>query len=185
MSSVVMYIALGTVSAMCFQHAEGDLLQPLSASNSRPITRLCAFLFGLLVIGPGIPVFCIVMRYNLVVGEVCRPCLATFWGVVLPWLVSWPLYQGKTAATFIANTGTVLLSISGFIAPLVLSLVATGGCALKGLASSSAGLRPSVAPALPQRWLPQQRRYAAALLSLIVPLLMATFYTQWFGQDDA
>jgi hypothetical protein len=69
------------------------MLEMLSSSAVGAPTRLAALLFGVAIIGLGIPVFCILMRYNLVVGGVCGNGLGTFLGGVLPWLISWLVYQ--------------------------------------------------------------------------------------------
>lgn len=169
--STGMYVLLGATGAMAYPDAEANLLQVLGSPVSSPTTRVCSYLFGVLVIGLGIPVFCIVMRYNLVLGG-CGPKRATFLGVVLPWLVSWLLYQGSAAEEFIGISGVVLISAIGFILPLIGALAATAinwravgfwrGLALMWGATSD--LKETVVHPLPTKWLKHQRRYVSLLL---------------------
>merc|ERR1712008_214593 len=160
-----MYVLLGATGAMAYPNAEANLLQVLGAPRSSPVTRICSYLFGVLVIGMGIPVFCIVMRYNLVVGGF-GTVKATFSGVVLPWLVSWLLYQGSAAQYFIGISGVVLISAIGFVLPLIGALAAVGvtwrqmgfhrGCRLMWAATWDIG--ETVVHPLPNKWLQHQRR---------------------------
>ena len=69
------------------------MLELLTSRAVGSTVRLSALLFGVAIIGLGIPIFCILMRYNLVVGGVCGNGLGTFLGGVLPWLISWLVYQ--------------------------------------------------------------------------------------------
>lgn len=174
--STLMYVLLGIGGAIAYPNAETNLLQVLGAPVSSPVTRVCSYLFGTLVIGLGIPVFCIVMRYNLVVGGM-RPGLATFLGVVLPWLVSWILYQGSAAETFIGLSGVVLISAIGFLLPLCVALVAAGstlrpGRLCKEMWRTVPSLTETIIRPLPARWLPQQRRFASILLVVLVPFVL-------------
>eukprot|EP00928_Gymnodinium_smaydae_P034131 TRINITY_DN24266_c0_g2_i1.p1 TRINITY_DN24266_c0_g2~~TRINITY_DN24266_c0_g2_i1.p1 ORF type:complete len:522 (-),score=50.34 TRINITY_DN24266_c0_g2_i1:218-1783(-) len=172
--STAMYVLMGVAGAMAYPHAETNLLQVLGARRTSLLTRVCSYIFGTLVIGLGIPVFCIVMRYNLVVGG-CPKSASTFFGVVFPWLVSWMLYQGSAAQTFISLSGVVLISAIGFVLPLIAAIAASQltpprRCAIwKTLCNTSSGLSETVVRPLPARWLSQQRRYASILLCLTIP----------------
>jgi hypothetical protein len=59
------------------------------------LTRLAVYLFNFGTIVPGIPVFSILVRYNLLSGKVCNSRWAFFYSFVLPWGVSMFLYRGK------------------------------------------------------------------------------------------
>jgi len=179
-ASTILYLAVGIMSAMAFPHAEGNVLQTLSAGRHWLLTKISSFLFGVLVLGPGIPVFCIVMRYNLFVGRVCGARMASFLGVILPWLVSWLLYTGNYSSIFVNASGAVLVSLVAFIGPLALSL-ASSGVKLRGPNYMSSvchqvwqrvELRPTCCSALPARWLHHQRRYIGVLLIVLVPAVI-------------
>ena len=106
--SVIGYIVVGLLGAWCYPKAPDNILRVLVSSESNEFTRICATLFAMGIIGLGIPVFCIMMRYSLIVGEVCRPAFASFWGVAFPWLVGWLLYQGHSAQALINYTGNIV-----------------------------------------------------------------------------
>jgi len=40
------------------------------------------------VLLPGIPVYSIIVRYNLLDAKVCGQGWANFWGVIFPWIIS-------------------------------------------------------------------------------------------------
>merc|ERR1712228_537758 len=123
-----MYIVFGMISAMAFKGHQSNILVEFSAAQGVWfITKVSSFLFGVLVIGLGIPVFCIVMRYNLFAGGICNNRWATVMGVVVPWSVSWLLYQGEAAQKFINSTGLIFISLVGFIGPLLVALFAARG----------------------------------------------------------
>lgn len=194
-TSTVMYILVGMLSAMSFRHAEGNVLETLSAGHVWTITKVSAFIFGVFVVGLGIPVFCVVMRYNLLVGGVCKNFTATLLGVVMPWALSWLLYQGKAAEIFISASGVVLISLVGFIGPLIVALAASGGLSsgrpdrlgrgivVRGGLSCTGRMRQMWArapdlvvtscPALPLRWRHLQRRYVSVLLVVLMPMVLA------------
>ena len=45
----------------------------------------------MIVLLPGIPIYSIIVRYNLVESNICKPGWANFWGVLFPWLLSIPV----------------------------------------------------------------------------------------------
>lgn len=187
--STLMYILIGAAGAMAFPGAETNLLQVLGSRRSSGMTRICSYLFGSLVIGLGIPVFCIVMRYNLVVGGLTGS-RATFLGVALPWAVSWLLYQGSAAENFISLSGVVLVSAIGFVLPLMGAIVAAqceDSLAASGrevqrnrfwVCGSARGISETVVKPLPSGCLPNQRRCAAVLLCMMIPLVLFGFADQ-------
>ena len=80
------YIGVGLLGAVSTSHAADNMLESLGHSAMPPETRLSAFLFGLIIIGLGVPVNCIVMRYNLL--QTLQPASANFIAVLLPWMCS-------------------------------------------------------------------------------------------------
>eukprot|EP00294_Goniomonas_avonlea_P008686 CAMPEP_0114552744 /NCGR_PEP_ID=MMETSP0114-20121206/7284_1 /TAXON_ID=31324 /ORGANISM="Goniomonas sp, Strain m" /LENGTH=411 /DNA_ID=CAMNT_0001737633 /DNA_START=40 /DNA_END=1272 /DNA_ORIENTATION=+ len=88
-SSTFGYLLIGLLGAWAYPHATANFLQSLSQESAGTLTRICSYLFSIGIIGLGIPVFCIMTRYNLIVGKVCRPLLAGFWGVAFPWMCAW------------------------------------------------------------------------------------------------
>merc|ERR1712187_264181 len=92
--------------------------------------------------------------------------------------LSWLLYQ-RTTEGFISASGLVLVSIVGFLAPLVVALAASGVSTVGARGFSGvmrriwarAPLGETTCSALPAARLHLQRRYVAALLLVMVPLV--------------
>jgi len=64
-----MYISFGTLGAMAFPNPPADMLSMLSSSNADPVTRGSALFFGLIIIGSGVPIFCVLIKNTLYAGE--------------------------------------------------------------------------------------------------------------------
>uniref|UniRef100_A0A7S2D668 Uncharacterized protein n=1 Tax=Octactis speculum TaxID=3111310 RepID=A0A7S2D668_9STRA len=136
---------------MAFVVAPDNMLNVLLSSASDPVTQVCAGLFGIMIIGLGIPIFCVLMRYNLVVGGLCSPFWGNFWGSVFPWLVSWTLYQGHFVLEMLSWSGLLLNGFIDFICPILVSVIAVRAI-LQG--SSQTVIGQTVVAALPDRLLP-------------------------------
>lgn len=68
-TATALYATVGILGALAFPNAPENMLSLLMLSSHVGLTtRLCATLFGVLIIGLGIPIFCVIMRYNLVSG---------------------------------------------------------------------------------------------------------------------
>ena len=137
-ASTLLYAAVGWLGGLAFMDIPDNMLELLASPAAvGPVTRVCSLLFGVAIIGLGIPIFCVLMRYNLVVGGVCGNGLGTFLGGVLPWLVSWLVYQGHAVMDLLTWAGLVLNGFIDFLCPVVVALVAvraTGAdAALAGL----------------------------------------------------
>lgn len=132
--ATVMYILMGWLGAAAFPDVNANVLdvlvsphQPAGLEESHgwhQFIQVCAMLFAIGIIGLGIPIFCIMMRYNLLVARVASPNMSLFWGNVFPYLVSWLLYQGNLSETMIEWTGNTTNAAINFLAPLVLTIVA-------------------------------------------------------------
>jgi hypothetical protein len=130
-SSTMMYIAMGLLGGWAYPHANENILDvlvsptELHAGTESPawheFIRVCAMLFAIGIIGLGIPVFCIMMRYNLMTAKVCSPWMATFWGNIFPWTIAWTMSQGDTAQKLMDLTGLTTNGFINFIAPLYLA----------------------------------------------------------------
>ena len=102
--SAVLYTAVGVCGAIAFDLEPGDFLSLLMSEKVPLATRVGAVIFGLAIIGLGIPIFCIMMRANLEDG-LCGPRLALFLGCVFPWMVAWLFYQETVTGELLAWSG--------------------------------------------------------------------------------
>ncbi|TVY41556.1 hypothetical protein LOCC1_G005111 [Lachnellula occidentalis] len=119
---VILYIVIGLTGASSFAFSDSStLLATLSASNeSRVLTTITDILFPVAVLVTSVPVFSIVIRYNLVRGNLCSNRYAIMWASVLPWIIIIPL-QTKGFLVLIMNWASLIFgSTTNFIIPLVL-----------------------------------------------------------------
>ncbi|KNC54154.1 uncharacterized protein AMSG_09933 [Thecamonas trahens ATCC 50062] len=117
--TTVGYFVMGYVGALAYPDVAGNVLTTFASSGSL-VTELTAYIFSLAVIGLGIPLFSIVIRYNLYVSKVCGAKMASFLGVILPWLISWPLYSGNGFELFVAWSSLIVNSFINFGLPMLL-----------------------------------------------------------------
>lgn len=134
-TSTMAYIIFGLLGAWTFPNmVDSNLLDVISEDpRTGTFTQICVYMFSIGVIGLGIPLFSIVVRYNLFVGEVCSKKWSIFWGkinflffiikhlfiysfvskgAVFPYLITWLFYQGKGFQIFL-NWSSLI--INGFV----------------------------------------------------------------------
>lgn len=112
-------IQLSVVGGLAYFKASDNVLDELTAPSSPFLSRVCGGIFAYTIIGLGIPIFCVLMRYNLVSGRVCTLATGKFLGAWLPWIVSWMVYRGHGILALLSWSGLVLNSLVDFIFPCV------------------------------------------------------------------
>eukprot|EP00629_Pelagomonadales_sp_RCC1024_P006077 CAMPEP_0119285398 /NCGR_PEP_ID=MMETSP1329-20130426/32103_1 /TAXON_ID=114041 /ORGANISM="Genus nov. species nov., Strain RCC1024" /LENGTH=455 /DNA_ID=CAMNT_0007286109 /DNA_START=119 /DNA_END=1483 /DNA_ORIENTATION=- len=118
-SSAALYCAVGWLGGLAFKRASDNVLDELAASGDASV-RAGTGLFAYAILGLGVPVFCVLMRYNLVAGGMPL-AWAHFCGGALPWLVSWLVYRGHGVLRVLTWSGLVLNASIDFVAPMVLA----------------------------------------------------------------
>ncbi|CEP14002.1 hypothetical protein [Parasitella parasitica] len=121
--STVFYLLLGICGAMAYKmDASSDILSILSAKGSIA-SKVTAYLFPVCALITSIPVFTIVIRSNLLRGEICSSAWALFWSNLFPWLICIPL-QTKDWVNTIQNWSSLFFqSTVNFILPFILYFV--------------------------------------------------------------
>eukprot|EP00930_Biecheleria_cincta_P095266 TRINITY_DN87248_c0_g1_i1.p1 TRINITY_DN87248_c0_g1~~TRINITY_DN87248_c0_g1_i1.p1 ORF type:complete len:462 (-),score=36.83 TRINITY_DN87248_c0_g1_i1:2-1387(-) len=121
-TSCVGYGLIGTLLATAFPRISSDniLSRILDRKGTLQLTRMAAYAFAGTIILPGIPVFCISTRYDLVGGGICGPRAALFWGNLAPWLVAWAMSSSGLFANMLTWTSLIAGSLVNFVLPLVL-----------------------------------------------------------------
>ncbi len=123
--STAIYIFMGLLGALAYPAIQtGNVLELLADKRSSLLVQLSTYLFSLSTIGLGIPIFCIIMRYNLYVGRVTSAGWARFWGALFPWLVSFILYQGTGYVRFVNWSSLLVTSLTNFVLPAYIYLIA-------------------------------------------------------------
>jgi hypothetical protein len=129
LTSTALYTCIGLLGALAFPSVPENMLSLMLSKQVGLPTRVCATLFGVAIIGFGIPIFCVLMRYNLVSGGLCSEPLAHFWSSALPWLTGWTLYQGSVSLRLLSWSGLVLNGFIDFLMPGVVTLASLGAAA--------------------------------------------------------
>jgi len=130
--STVIFFGIGLLGALAFNFPNGDssILTVLNDCSFkfpiwiRIITQIGVYLFPIVTLLSGIPVFSIIIRYNLLENKICNKFWANFWAVIFPWLISVVFYTGNGLLNVVNWTSLVVNGIINFVIPMVLYLVA-------------------------------------------------------------
>jgi len=126
----------GTVTGTCPKqvldpsyNCANNLLQIFTQSTTAPwqsssfgsdILKLSVYMFPVVCLVSSIPIFCIIIKYNLQENGFSKGA-SFFWGVVFPWVASFPLvYQPNVLAQVINFTSLLFVSFTSFIVPFML-----------------------------------------------------------------
>eukprot|EP00658_Telonema_sp_P-2_P068566 TRINITY_DN5749_c0_g3_i1.p1 TRINITY_DN5749_c0_g3~~TRINITY_DN5749_c0_g3_i1.p1 ORF type:complete len:567 (+),score=113.34 TRINITY_DN5749_c0_g3_i1:206-1906(+) len=129
--ATLLYVLLGLSAAWAYNgDCPYNVLTQLSETpppgdsngDCRIATQVTALVWSFFMIGCGIPVFSILVRYNLYVAGVCSARWAKFWGVLFPWVVGWVFYVGSAFSEFVGWAALLLFGMINFIGPLLLDL---------------------------------------------------------------
>jgi len=125
LSSSVFFV-LGYFGALSFKFPpSSDILSVINASGyANLFTKILVYLFPLMILATTIPVFSIIVRYNLLQSHVHKGP-ANFLAVALPWILVIPFLTGS-GLTNVLNWGTLLFtSIANFIIPFAVYIRAS------------------------------------------------------------
>ncbi|EIE78299.1 hypothetical protein RO3G_03003 [Rhizopus delemar RA 99-880] len=121
--STIFYLILGILGAMAFKMKPSSEILSILSSSGSTASIVTAYLFPVCALITSIPVFTIVVRSNLLRGEICSNSWAIFWSNFLPWFVCIPL-QTKDYIGTIQNWSSLFFqSTVNFILPFILYFV--------------------------------------------------------------
>lgn len=118
--SSFLYISFGILAAFAFEDCSESMLTLLASNEVALPTRICAALFGLTIVGAGVPVFCVIVKNTLYSTKTCNAHWSFFIGSVLPYSTSWCLYKGTLLMDVLNWAGLVVNGVAAFCLPLVL-----------------------------------------------------------------
>lgn len=124
LATSLIYIVLGTLGAIALPNISQNMLSTMMAGHYGNQIQLGAFVFAFVIIGLGIPLFCVLLRLNLI-GSGVNVKTANFFAVYLPWSISWLFYNGAAIEQLLSWGGMLFTSICAFLAPLLLALIAS------------------------------------------------------------
>jgi len=119
--STIAFFILGYFGAISYVFpSDGNILSVINSSpQSNVVDRVLVYLFPLMVLATTIPVFSIIVRYNLLQSKLCPKGISNFIAVALPWLVVIPFLTGN-GLNDIVNWGTLIFaSVANFIIPFL------------------------------------------------------------------
>lgn len=141
--SGIVYVAFGSLMAVVFGTAvTTDVATVLSATERPTYVRVASYAFGLGVLVSGIPVNIIITRDNLLAARLSRS-QANALAMVLPWCVSWLVYESTAFGVLVAVSGLVIVAPLALVVPFFLYLAmqtAPPETAAKGLEWFAAAL---------------------------------------------
>eukprot|EP01112_Ceratiomyxa_fruticulosa_P011020 TRINITY_DN2958_c0_g1_i2.p1 TRINITY_DN2958_c0_g1~~TRINITY_DN2958_c0_g1_i2.p1 ORF type:complete len:379 (-),score=43.44 TRINITY_DN2958_c0_g1_i2:19-1155(-) len=125
-TTCVIFICLGLFGSMAFKFVPGsDLLSTIDDSpQSNLFNLVLTYMFPIFILCFSIPVYSIVVRYNLLQNKVCSKNLAYVFSVILPWLVVIPFMTGQGLMEVINWGSLFFTSVANFILPFFLYLEA-------------------------------------------------------------
>jgi hypothetical protein len=121
-TSTLLYLAVGLCGGLAYDNVQGNFLNSLASHCNPTITRLAAFLFAIVCVGLSVPIFCIMVRYNLIVDGLCGDRTAIFYSVILPFMTSWLFYHGGAFNLVVSWSGQLNNGPVNFIFPLLVAL---------------------------------------------------------------
>ena len=144
------------------------MLSGLGWPGAGNVTRVASFFFGLFIIGFGVPVSCVMHAVQPAArGGVLPPRAAAVVGMLLPWLLSWPLYQGHAALDFITTTGTLVNGTINLALPLFIAHAASGATCYTNTGKLRPPSESSVAP-LPHWMEPWRPLLIGVMLTVVL-----------------
>lgn len=113
LSSTLIYLSVGLLGGFSFPNLnDSDILTAINrASNGSVIDQISVYLFPLIVVASGIPIYSIIIRYNLVENNICSRRWANVWAVLLPWILVIPLTAGNDVFNNVTNITSLLFQL--------------------------------------------------------------------------
>ncbi|KAM9986825.1 hypothetical protein ACTFIY_011250 [Dictyostelium cf. discoideum] len=123
--STAIFILVGVLGGLAFANmsTESDILSLINSSNrSNFFSKFTVYLFPFIVLASSIPVFSIIVRYNLTQNRLLSPCYANFIAILLPWIIVIPFQTGSWLNNISNYSSLFFGSIANFIIPFALYL---------------------------------------------------------------
>eukprot|EP00039_Didymoeca_costata_P020335 m.340903 g.340903 ORF g.340903 m.340903 type:complete len:559 (+) comp19629_c0_seq1:222-1898(+) len=97
-----------------------DILNLLMLKDQSAFSQYAAYIWDITTLIPGIPVLAIMIRYNLLNGNVCGQFWSFFWGVVFPWIVTAFCYQQDMLNSLCNWIAIIVQGYINFVIPAML-----------------------------------------------------------------
>ncbi|EGC28531.1 hypothetical protein DICPUDRAFT_51794 [Dictyostelium purpureum] len=123
-ASTFVFVMVGIFGALAFANMPitSDILSVINHHGGNIITKISVYVFPFVVLASSIPVFSIVVRYNLMQNGLLPKWIANGIAVLLPWLIVIPFLTGN-GLNLISNYSSIFFSsIANFVIPLLIYL---------------------------------------------------------------
>eukprot|EP01132_Coremiostelium_polycephalum_P003307 gene3307-4142_t len=124
-ASTTVFIMIGLFGALSFgaMSSSSDILSVINGSSEANIfSKISVYIFPFVVLASSIPVYSIIVRYNLMQNDLLPKWIANMVAVVLPWIIVIPFMTGD-GLNKISNWSSLFFSsIANFIIPLLIYL---------------------------------------------------------------
>jgi len=129
----ITYIVFGILAAAAFPVSNTtnilDRMNEFSNKNKslhilHLITVWTLYLFPVVGFINGIPIYSVIVRYNLIENKICKKHAANFWAVIVPWIIALPVYAGAWFQIFVNWTSLLFNGVINFIIPVLMFMYA-------------------------------------------------------------
>lgn len=139
----VCYVVMGILGGMAFApyfNTHDDLLTKMNdlqhaTKLHKLLGKITEYAYPIVVNLTSIPVFSIMMRYNLLESGLVPRWVATVLSMILPWCICVPLYTGDGFQVLVTWAGLVFNSAANFIIPPLLYVAAVRASERTGTAA--------------------------------------------------
>lgn len=123
--STFLYLLLGFFGALGLSPASaGDVLSAIeSSSTAWTVSKVATYIFPIANLMSSIPVFSILIRYNLLNSGICKKHAANVFAVLLPWILALFFYAGDQLALLINWSAAIFFVALNFIIPIYMYIV--------------------------------------------------------------
>lgn len=119
----VVFFFVGIIGALAFVYTGDNNLLTMLQSHCDGcfiLSRISGYFIPAAIFVTSIPVYAIIVRYNLIDNNLCNKYWAFFFSVIFPWLIAIPFYTGSGLTTVINFASLFLQSTINFILPLLI-----------------------------------------------------------------
>lgn len=121
-TAIFLLLGLFGAIALSFDDNVSDVLKAIEAIKTDSAlvktAHVTVYLFPVVAFLSSIPVFAIIIRYNLLQNRICGKALANFIAVVLPWLISLPFYSGNRLSLVITWSSLFANGVINYVVPM-------------------------------------------------------------------
>jgi len=124
--AATIFLYVGLLGAAAFQYAPNENFITVLSQCKRcsVVTRITAYYLPGAVFLTSIPVYSIIVKYNLLENKICGKVPAFFISVVVPWLFAVPFYTGAGMLDVINWASLFLQSFINFVLPMIILMKA-------------------------------------------------------------